>query len=59
MSYELAIIGGGPAGYSAGIYATRAGIKAVIFDKSGGGGLATSPQTLRTTLVLNLFLVWI
>ena len=41
MSYELAIIGAGPAGYSAGIYATRAGIKAVIFDKSGGGGLAS------------------
>jgi len=40
MDYELAIIGAGPAGYSAGIYATRAGIKTVIFDKSGGGGLA-------------------
>ncbi len=40
MDYELAIIGAGPAGYSAAIYATRAGIKTVIFDKSGGGGLA-------------------
>ena len=40
MDYELAIIGAGPAGYSAGIYAARAGIKAVIFDESGGGGLA-------------------
>ena len=40
MDYELAIIGAGPAGYSAGIYATRSGIKTVVFDKSGGGGLA-------------------
>jgi thioredoxin reductase (NADPH) len=40
MDYELAIIGAGPAGYSAGIYAARSGIKTVIFDKSGGGGLA-------------------
>ena len=40
MDYELVIIGAGPAGYSAGIYAARAGIKTVIFDKSGGGGLA-------------------
>jgi len=41
MDFELAIIGGGPAGYSAGIYAVRAGIRTVIFDKSGGGGLAS------------------
>jgi thioredoxin reductase (NADPH) len=40
MDFELAIIGAGPAGYSAGIYAARAGIKTVVFDKSGGGGLA-------------------
>jgi len=40
MDYELAVIGAGPAGYSAGIYAERAGIKTVVFDGSGGGGLA-------------------
>ena len=40
MDYELAIIGAGPAGYSAGIYAGRSGIKTILFDKSGGGGLA-------------------
>ena len=40
MDYELAIIGAGPAGYSAGIYAARSGIKTILFDKSGGGGLA-------------------
>ena len=40
MEIELAIIGGGPAAYSAGIYAVRAGIKPIIFEKDGGGGLA-------------------
>jgi thioredoxin reductase (NADPH) len=40
MDYELAIIGAGPAGYSAAIYAVRSGIKTILFDKKGGGGLA-------------------
>ena len=40
MDFELGIIGAGPAGYSAGIYAGRAGIKSAIFDKGMGGGLA-------------------
>ena len=45
MDYELAIIGAGPAGYSALIYAVRAGIKTVLFDKGFGGGLASiSPK---------------
>ncbi len=37
---DLAIIGGGPAGLSAGIYATRAGLDAIIIDKGNAGGLA-------------------
>jgi len=40
MDYELAIIGAGPAGYSAGIYAVRAGIKTVLFERGNGGGTA-------------------
>jgi len=40
MDYELAIIGAGPAGYSAAIYAARAGIKTLVLDKGFGGGLA-------------------
>jgi thioredoxin reductase (NADPH) len=40
MDYELAIIGAGPAGYSAAIYAVRAGIKTLVLDKGFGGGLA-------------------
>jgi len=45
MDYELAIIGAGPAGYSAAIYAVRAGIKTVLIDKGfGGGHAALSPN---------------
>ena len=40
MDYELAIIGAGPAGYSAAIYGVRAGVKTILFDKGLGGGLA-------------------
>lgn len=41
MDYELAIIGAGAAGYTAGIYAERSGIKTIVFDKADGGGLAS------------------
>jgi thioredoxin reductase (NADPH) len=45
MDYELAIIGAGPAGFTAAIYAVRAGIKTIVIDKGLGGGLANvSPR---------------
>jgi len=47
MDYELAIIGAGPAGYSASIYAGRSGIKTVVFDKIGGGGLALASPNIE------------
>ena len=37
MIYELAIIGGGPAGISAGIYAARKKLKTVLIADSFGG----------------------
>lgn len=36
--YDLVIIGGGPAGLTAGIYGARAGLKTVILEKSVLGG---------------------
>jgi thioredoxin reductase (NADPH) len=36
--YDLVIIGGGPAGLTAAIYAARARLKVVIFEKSAPGG---------------------
>ena len=45
MEFELAIIGGGAAGYTACIYSVRSGIKTVVFEKGFGGGLANvSPK---------------
>ena len=38
--YDLAIVGGGPAGLAAAIYAAREGIDAVIIDRSALGGQA-------------------
>lgn len=36
--YDVAIIGGGPAGITAGIYAARAGLKTIIFEEKFFGG---------------------
>jgi thioredoxin reductase (NADPH) len=38
MALELIIIGGGPAGLAAGIYAIRAGIDAIVLEKAMAGG---------------------
>lgn len=48
MLYKLIIIGSGPAGYTAGIYAGRAGLNPLLFagEKSGG-------QLMNTTMVEN------
>ena len=48
MIYDLAIIGGGPAGLSAGIYGARAGLKTVILEKLSPGG-----QVVTTDIVEN------
>jgi thioredoxin reductase (NADPH) len=39
--YDVAIVGGGPAGLSAAIYAARGGLKTVIFEKALVGGQIT------------------
>jgi thioredoxin reductase (NADPH) len=36
--YDLIIVGGGPGGLSAGIYAMRAALKTILFEKSVAGG---------------------
>ncbi|MGH7686542.1 MAG: FAD-dependent oxidoreductase [Candidatus Dormibacteria bacterium] len=38
--YDLAIVGGGPAGLSAAIYAAREGIESIVIDRSALGGQA-------------------
>lgn len=45
---DLAIIGGGPAGLSAGLYATRGGLKnVVLFEKGMPGGQITSSSEIE------------
>jgi len=46
--YDIIIIGGGPAGLSAGIYATRAGYKTLLIEKMGFGG-----QMMLTDIIDN------
>lgn len=48
MAYDAVIIGGGPAGLTAGIYTKRAMLKAVLLEKIGIGG-----QIIVTDLVEN------
>ena len=41
MKYDVAIIGGGPAGLTAGIFVTHAGLSAICFEKLAIGGQAS------------------
>lgn len=41
MEYDVLIIGGGPAGLTAGIYAGRAGVKTAIIERNFTGGQAS------------------
>ena len=45
MTYDMIIIGGGPGGYTAALYAARAGLKVVLLEKlSAGGQMALTTQ---------------
>lgn len=46
--YELVIVGGGPAGLTAGLYASRSRLKTVLLDKGAVGG-----QVLNTSWIDN------
>lgn len=38
VDYDLIIVGGGPAGLAAGLYASRGGLKTLLIEKMGAGG---------------------
>ena len=43
--YDMVIIGGGPGGYTAALYAARAGLKTIVLEKlSAGGQMALTSQ---------------
>ena len=44
-TYDMLIVGGGPGGYTAALYAARAGMSVVVLEKlAAGGQMAESPQ---------------
>jgi thioredoxin reductase (NADPH) len=45
--YEVIIIGGGPAGLSAGLYSSRAGLKSLLIEKGAPGGLITNAELIE------------
>ncbi len=45
--YDVAIIGGGPAGYSAGLYSSRGKLSTVIIEKGKWGGQAATTEELE------------
>ena len=45
--YELIIVGSGPAGLTAAIYATREGVKTLVIERSGVGGQAAITQEIE------------
>ena len=43
--YDMIVLGGGPGGYTAALYAARAGLNAVVLEKlSAGGQMALTEQ---------------
>jgi len=48
MSYDIVIIGGGPAGLTSGLYSTRSGLKSILVERGAFGG-----QILNTRLIEN------
>jgi thioredoxin reductase (NADPH) len=46
-NYDLIIIGAGPAGLTAGIYGSRAGLKTVILERALPGGLAATTDYIE------------
>lgn len=52
MKYQLAIIGGGPAGYTAAEAAGKAGLSVVLFEKKSLGGVCLNEGCIPTKTLL-------
>ena len=52
MKYQLAIVGGGPAGYTAAEAAGKAGLSVVLFEKNSLGGVCLNEGCIPTKTLL-------
>ncbi len=52
MKYDIAIIGGGPAGYRAGERAAENGLKTILFEKNAIGGVCLNEGCIPTKTLL-------
>ena len=52
MIYDIAIIGGGPAGYTAAELAGKSGLKTVLFEKNALGGVCLNEGCIPTKTLL-------
>ena len=48
MEYDIAIIGGGPAGYTAAERASENGLKTILFEKNAIGGVCLNEGCIPT-----------
>lgn len=53
MSYDLIIMGGGPAGYNAAERAAHAGLKTILFEERALGGVCLNEGCIPTKTLLN------
>lgn len=52
MKYQVAIIGGGPAGYTAAETAGKAGLSVVLFEKRNLGGVCLNEGCICSSDIL-------
>lgn len=58
MKYDIAIIGGGPAGYTAAERAAGGGLKTVLFEKKAIGGVCLNEGCIPTKTLLYSAKLW-
>ena len=55
--YDTIVIGVGPAGMTAALYAARANLKVATLEQGAPGGQMNNTSDIENTLVLEVFLV--
>ena len=58
MKYDLAVIGGGPGGYTAADAAAKAGLSVVLFEKDQLGGTCLNRGCIPTKALLHAADTW-